>query len=157
MRKKLCATFAIAGMPVMLHQEAKDRFTVTYWKQVTDGLTYAQATQRTRLLHHARAGLRWTIRQQSKGRPNHDSGGLRKGCYQCPRSFSDSDLRVVCRHARNPRVAFGLYNIEEAIDDNLVLHSTVSLHFKRLRRLAIPACYGVTCETTLLFRHHSAA
>ena len=41
--KKLCATFAIAGMPIMLHQEAKDRFTVTYWKQVTDGLTYAQA------------------------------------------------------------------------------------------------------------------
>ena len=30
-------------MPVMLHQEAKDRFTVTYRKQVTDGLTYNQA------------------------------------------------------------------------------------------------------------------
>ena len=41
--KKLCATFAVAGMPIMLHQEAKDRFTVTYWKQVTDGLTYSQA------------------------------------------------------------------------------------------------------------------
>ena len=57
--KKLCATFAIAGMPIMLHQEAKDRFTVTYRKQVIqeakdrftvtyrkqviDGLTYAQA------------------------------------------------------------------------------------------------------------------
>ena len=26
-----------------------------------------------------------------------------------------------------PTRAFGLYNIEEAIDDNLVLHSTVSL------------------------------
>ena len=41
--KKLCATFAIAGMPIMLHQEAKDRFTVTYWKQVTGGLAYDQA------------------------------------------------------------------------------------------------------------------
>ena len=26
-----------------------------------------------------------------------------------------------------PSLSFGLYNIEEAIDDNLVLHSTVSL------------------------------
>ena len=42
-RKKLCAEFAVAGMPIMLHQEAKNRFTVTYWKQVTDGLTYSQA------------------------------------------------------------------------------------------------------------------
>ena len=38
-----------------------------------------------------------------------------------------SDLCVVCRHAKTPTRVHGLYNIEEAIDDNLVLHSTVSL------------------------------
>ena len=54
--KKLCATFAIARMPIMLHQEAKDRFTVTYRKQVTDGLTYSQAaTKLGSCLMHALA------------------------------------------------------------------------------------------------------
>lgn len=33
----------VAGMPIALSQQAVDEFTVTYWKQVKQGLTYDKA------------------------------------------------------------------------------------------------------------------
>lgn len=38
-----CYRVEIGGMPITLTQTGKDRFTVTYWKQIHRGLTYDKA------------------------------------------------------------------------------------------------------------------
>ena len=86
--KKLCATFAIAGMPIMLHQEAKNRFTVTYWKQVTDGLTYSQAaTKLGSCIMHALA-CEGRLDNRARGEGNH---------CNCQGPPDDTTLCIYCQ------------------------------------------------------------
>jgi hypothetical protein len=40
-----CWKTEIAGMPITLSQQGKNRFTVTYWKQVKDHLGYHAAAE----------------------------------------------------------------------------------------------------------------
>ena len=53
------------------------------------------------------------------------------GCEKAAINALDPALTPLCVSfvgmQEAPSRAFGLYNVEEAIDDNLVLHSTVSL------------------------------
>lgn len=40
-----CFEIEIAGMPIVLDQFGRDRFTVTYWRQVKSDLSYAGAAK----------------------------------------------------------------------------------------------------------------
>lgn len=60
-----------------------------------------------------------------------DNAPILSGCEKSAINALDPALTPLCVSfigmQETPSRAFGLYNIEEAIDDNLVLHSTVSL------------------------------
>lgn len=42
-RSRTCFETVIAGLPIKLTQQGRDKFTVTYWKQVKKELSYSQA------------------------------------------------------------------------------------------------------------------
>lgn len=42
---KICYAIEIGGLPIELAQRGRDSFRVTYWKQVKDRLTYAEAAK----------------------------------------------------------------------------------------------------------------
>ena len=60
-----------------------------------------------------------------------DKAPILADCEKAAIDALDPSLTPLCVSfvgmQETPTRAFGLYNIEEAIDDNLVLHSTVSL------------------------------
>ena len=60
-----------------------------------------------------------------------DNAPMLSDCEKSAISALDPALTPLCVSfvgmQETPSRAFGLYNVEEAIDDNLVLHSTVSL------------------------------
>ena len=42
-RRPACFGVDIGGLPIELTQQGRDRFTVIYWKQIKNNLTYAEA------------------------------------------------------------------------------------------------------------------
>jgi hypothetical protein len=43
MKRTVCFETTIGGLPIRLTQTGLDRFTVTYWKQIKQGLDYGKA------------------------------------------------------------------------------------------------------------------
>lgn len=56
MKNRTCFETTISGMPIKLTQQGRDKFTVVYWKQIRNHLTYsAAATELGAAIMHALA------------------------------------------------------------------------------------------------------